>query len=166
MAYSNDETRDILKRAMRGEKDGYQFYDLVSKKATNPNAKRLLEKLRDDEIRHMKVLQDIFKEMVGGDVGELPEQGISALTDVFKKGQLNELQSEMEYLNLAIEAELAATKYYKEIGANIENAKFKKVCEQLADEEHGHFEILQAEKDALAGNYGWFNLGEGNPMEH
>ena len=166
MAYSTDQIRDTLKRAMRGEQDGYRFYDLLSKRITNPDARRRLVQLRDDEIRHLKVLKDIYSRMVGGEVGELPDQGISALTEIFNKGQVNDLKTEMEFLSLAIEAELAATDYYRQISRNVDDPDFRKVCEQLADEEHRHFEILQAEKDALAGNYSWFGLDEGSPMEH
>ena len=41
---------DVLKTAIKGEVDGHKFYDLLAQKATNPEAKRKLENLRDDEI--------------------------------------------------------------------------------------------------------------------
>ena len=43
---------ETLKKAIKGEKDGYFFYNLLSEKATNPAARKKLEQLRDDEIRH------------------------------------------------------------------------------------------------------------------
>ncbi|MCP4684927.1 MAG: ferritin family protein [bacterium] len=166
MSKTKEQIAATLKTAIRGEEDGYKFYDLVAKKATNPEAKRKLEGLRDDEMRHKETLRAFYAKYVGGEVGELPEKGLSVLSDVFRKGHVHDLKSEMEFLNLAIEAELAATKFYQEERNLIDDEEFGKVLDQLADEEHGHFELLQAEKDALGGNYNWFGFDHGTPMEH
>ena len=46
----------ILKKAIKGEEDGLHFYSLLAEKATNVEAKRKLEGLRDDEVRHKVTL--------------------------------------------------------------------------------------------------------------
>lgn len=166
MASDKAHIAEVLRKAIKGEKDGYKFYNLLAEKATNPDAKRKLENLRDDEIRHEETLRAIFEKHIGSEVGELPERGINALAEVFRKGRLEERKTEMEFLNLAIEAELAATKYYQQERDLIDDPTFREVFDTLADEEHGHFELLQAEKDALAGNYSWFGYDEGSPLEH
>lgn len=156
---------EILKKAIKGEEDGYYFYNILAGKAKNADAKRKLEGLRDDEIRHKETLVAIFEKYVGGEIGPLPEKGINALAEVFRKGHVMERHSEMEFLNLAIEAELAATKYYREERDLVDDPSFRKIFDDLADEEHHHFELLQAEKDALAGNYSWFGYDNGAPLE-
>ena len=156
---------EILKKAIKGEEDGYYFYNILAGKAKNAEAKRKLEGLRDDEIRHKETLVAIFEKYVGGDIGPLPEKGINALAEVFRKGHVMERHTEMEFLNLAIEAELAATKYYREERDLVDDPSFRKIFDDLADEEHHHFELLQAEKDALAGNYSWFGYDNGAPLE-
>ena len=166
MTSTKDHIAEVLKRAIKGEEDGYYFYNLLAKKATNEDARRKLEGLRDDESRHKKTLYELFAKHVGGEVGELPEKGLSALSDVFRKGHVNDLKSEMEFISLAIEAELAATRYYQQERDLVDDPTFKKIFDDLAEEEHSHFELLQAEKDALAGNYSWFSLDEGSPLEH
>lgn len=156
----------ILKTAMKGEVDGYTFYDLVSKKATNPDAKRKLENLRDDEIAHKKVLDKLYEEHVGGEIGELPAKGLTALAEVFRKGRLEDLKSEMEFINLAIEAELAATKFYTESLGQTEAPELKSIFNRLADEENTHYQLLMAEREALSGNYYWFGYDESAPLEY
>lgn len=156
---------EILKKAIKGEEDGYYFYNILAGKAKNADAKRKLEGLRDDEIRHKETLVAIFEKYVGGEIGPLPEKGINALAEVFRKGHVMERHSEMEFINLAIEAELAATKYYREERDLVDDPSFRKIFDDLADEEHHHFELLQAEKDALAGNYSWFGYDNGAPLE-
>lgn len=157
---------EVLKTAIKGEVDGYTFYDLLAGKATNPEAKRKLENLRNDEIAHKKVLHQLYEEHVGGEIGKLPEKGLTALAEVFRKGYLDELKSEMEFINLAIEAELAATKYYSEHFKASDNDAVKSVFERLADEENLHYELLMAEREALSGNYYWFGYDESAPLEH
>ena len=166
MGMDKEKIAEVLRKAIKGEEDGYKFYNLLAEKATNPDARRKLENLRDDEIRHEKTLKEIFAKHVGGEVGELPERGINALADVFRKGRLQERTTEMEFLNLAIEAELAATRYYQEERDLVDDPTFQQIFDQLAEEEHGHFELLQAEKEALSGNYNWFGYDEGAPLEH
>src|SRR6056297_3581269 len=101
---------ETLKRAMRGEEDGYRFYDLLSKKTNNQSAKKLLESLRDDEVRHKETLKGIWEKHIGGEIGELPDKGLSVLTEIFRKGNVEARHTDVEFVNLAIEAELAATK--------------------------------------------------------
>ncbi len=157
---------ETLRKAIKGEQDGYHFYDLLSKKADNADAKRKLENLRDDEIRHEQTLIEIFHKHIGPEIGELPPKGINALAEVFRRGHLEERKSEREYINLAIEAEIAATKYYQEERDLVDDEEFRAIFDRLATEENGHFELLQAEREALSGNYYWFGYDDASPMEH
>ena len=166
MTKDKQQIAEILKKAIKGEEDGYFFYNLLAEKSTNPQAKIKLETLRDDEIRHKETLYAIYEKHIGGEIGELPAKGINALAEVFRKGHLEDRKTEMEFINLAIEAELAATKYYQEERDLIEDEEFKNIFDTLAEEEHGHYELLMAEKEALSGNYYWFSLDDSSPMEH
>lgn len=166
MAQDKQHIAETLKRAIKGEKDGYHFYDLLSQKATNAEAKRKLQNLRDDEIRHEQTLIEIYHKHIGSEIGELPPKGINALAEVFRRGHLEDRKSEMEFINLAIEAELAATKYYQEERDLVDDEEFRKIFDKLAAEEHSHFELLQAEREALTGNYYWFGYDDASPMEH
>ncbi len=166
MSNTKEYIGDVLRRAIKGEEDGLYFYGKLAENATNKEAKQKLEGLRDDEVRHKATLIALFEKHVGGEVGELPEKGINALAEVFRKGHLFERKTEMEFITIAIEAELAATKYYQEERDLVDDPTFKEIFDKLADEEHHHYELLQAEKDALAGNYSWFGFDEGSPMEH
>ncbi len=160
-----NELKNLLKTAIKGEVDGFTFYNLMAEQSKNKDAKRRLENLRDDEKRHKAILVDLYKQHVGGDVGELPKHGLGALATVFEKGRLKDIKSEMEYINLAIEAELASTRFYKEGAEKIKDPDMKRILENLSDEEDGHYNMLMAEKQAIGGNYYWFSAGEGAPLE-
>ncbi len=49
MDSSKEKIAEILKKAVKGEEDGYYFYNLLSEKTDNETAKKKLEALRDDE---------------------------------------------------------------------------------------------------------------------
>ena len=164
----SQETKDIktlLKHAIQGEIEGYTYYDLLSKQAANADARRRLESLRDDEKRHWNTLAELYKKHVGETIGDLPSEGISALSEVFEDGRLKTIKTEMEYINLAIEVEMATMKFYKENAGLINDDEFKDILLRLADEESSHYDILMAEKSALGGNYYWFSAGDSSPME-
>jgi rubrerythrin len=166
MIRSKEDVANVLKKAIRGEEDGYYFYNFLSEKADNPEARKKLEILRDDEIRHRKTLCNLYDKYIGGEIGELPPKGINALAEIFKKGRLEQRHTEVDFLNLAIEAELAAMKYYQSESDLIDDKEFKEIFAKLADEEHSHYEWLIAERDAISGNYYWFDLGDSSSQEH
>ena len=155
-----------LKAAIKGEVDGFEFYKLLAEKATNDEAKSRLEELRDDEARHKEVLYDLYDLTIGGRPEQLPEQGINVLAKLFSRGKLDPRKSEMEIIDFAIEAELAAVKFYQAAQGEFEDPQLLALFDQLADEEHSHFEILQAEKQAFGSNYHWFSADIGQPLEH
>lgn len=166
MSVNKEKVAQVLRVAIKGEEDGFRFYNLLSEKATNKEARAKLLRLRDDEGRHKKTLLEMFKKYVGGEVGQLPDKGLTALAEVFKKGQLEERKTEMEFITLAIEAELAATDYYQKQKELVDDPFFSNIFDQLAEEEHRHYELLMAEKEALSGNYYWFQYGDTSPLEH
>ncbi len=156
----------LIKAGIKGEEDGYMFYGLLAEKASKVDVKLRLEHLRDDEKRHKAILTNLYRKHVGGEPVDLPEKGIGPLDKVFEKGKLKKLKSEMEYINLAIEAELAATNFYKEGQAVVDDKEFKDILHQLSEEENSHYEILKAEREALTGNYFWFSTDGSSHMEY
>lgn len=162
---SDSFSKDLLKQAIVAEIDGQKFYKMLVAKTNNPDAKRKLQTLADDEVRHEQLLIKLYKDMHGEEVDQLPKEGVGVLSKFFAENRDKEDLSEVQYIDLAIEAELAATNFYKDGMKNAPNDEIKKLCEGMANEEYRHFESLQAEKDAIAGNYFWFGYDDGAPME-
>jgi len=155
----------LLRSAIKSEIDGFTYYDLLAKEAANKEAIRRLENLRNDEARHRAILTNLFKKHIGGEIGALPSKGISPLEAAFVGGKLKKLNSEIEYINLAMKAEQAAVEFYRHGAGAIQDTGFRDILNGLAEEENGHFEILMAEREAISGNYYWFSSDGTSPME-
>ncbi|MFH1699853.1 MAG: ferritin family protein [Candidatus Zixiibacteriota bacterium] len=158
-------SKDVIKQAIVAEIDGQKFYKFLSAKATNPDAKRKLNNLAQDELNHEALLIKMFADIYGEKIGELPKEGVSVLSKFFAEHRENENLTEMQYIDMAIEAELAATNYYKSGSANAPNEEIKRLCDGMADEEFRHYESLKAERESLSGGHFWFGFSEGAPLE-
>jgi rubrerythrin len=165
MKEDTTQAQELLKRAVKSEIDGQRFYKFLAEKTTNADAKRKLINLADDEVRHEKALRNMYQNIYNEELTELPEKGVGVLSEFFANPKRREDLSEVQYIDMAIEAELAATQYYKEESERAETDQFRKIFEGMAAEEFNHYELLQAEKAALGGNYYWFSFGDTSPME-
>ena len=58
-----EKSKELLCQAVKSEIDGQRFYNYLAKKTTNEDARRKLNNLAGDEIRHEKALKDIYKKI-------------------------------------------------------------------------------------------------------
>jgi len=166
MSQTKEQIAEALKSAIRAEEEGFNFYNMMAAKATNPEAKQKLERLRNDEARHKATLIDLYTNFVGGEIGSLPENGTTPLSEAFQNDELTNMKSEMQFIDLAIKTELSASKFYAKESELVDEQELKDIFKMLSEEEYIHFEVLQAERDALTGNYSWFGSIGDSSREH
>lgn len=166
MGHDTATAQDLLKQAIRSEIDGRRFYEFLAGKTTQPDARRKLTSLAKDERRHELALYRIYKKQYGEEATDIPERGVGALAEFFANPEGKEDRTEIQYIEMAIEAELAATNFYKEGAKNAPDEDIKAIYRKMAEEEYSHYESLQAEKSAMGGNYYWFGFDEASPLEH
>lgn len=159
------DNQDLIKKAIVAEIEGQKFYKFLADKTTNVDAKRKLTNLAKDEIRHEAILIKIYKDLFGEEVEDLPDHGVSVLSKFFSDRRDTEPINEVQCIDMAIEAELAATEFYKSSAETADNDEIKDIYAQMADEEFQHYELLKAEREAVTGNYSWFELDETSPLE-
>lgn len=156
---------ELLRQAIKSEIDGQRFYTFLAGKATNEEARRKLSNLAQDEVRHEAALKQIYREIFGEEVSDIPKRGLGVLSKFFENPEGRVGMNEIQYIDLAIEAELAATAFYKKGAQDAPTDEIKETYEGMAAEEFNHYELLQAEKAALSGSYYWFAYGDDAPME-
>jgi len=121
--------------------------------------------LADDEKRHERIVCDFYRQILGREPRDLPEKGVPDIVKAIKSMNLTDKTQLMQLLDMAIEAELLAAKFYARGAKLTDDSKTRKAFEELAAEEDGHYNMLVAEKSALSGGLYWFSMGDTGIME-
>jgi len=165
MDIKNMTIEDILGMALATEIHGRQFYEQLAAKVTHPEVKRKISSLAHDERRHQELMENIFRTVLKKEPQLLPAKGVPDILKAIASLQIDNKTQVLQVLDMAIEAEVIATKFYQR-GASIStDPQTRKIFEELEREEDSHFQYLVAEKAALSGDLYWFSIGDSAMME-
>ncbi len=155
------EASDIVEVAVRIEENGANFYRYAVQLAGKEELKALFQRLADEEVKH----QRIFAEILAGMDRNLPPEGYDGeyaaylhnyvdnrlvfTTEAFA-AELAKLRDEVSALDFAIQRELDAIHYYREIRELLPTDQ-REAIERIITEEKGHFTRLSAIKKKLLG---------------
>lgn len=150
-----DDFKKVLAGAIYREIGARDFYGRIAEAIKNAEGKERFDRLSKDEEGHRVKLEGwygkLFKEKFVADKKELADAEIKGI-------HIDEKAGAMEALDLAINAEMKAEEFYAHQAETVENAELAKLLEQLAAEEHGHYELLLAERGSLTGGFYWFDM--------
>jgi len=156
------EMEEVLKESLALEEQGYKWYSEGAKKITNSLGRRMLERLANDELNHMKRIKDIYSSLTRNKMDDVkidpPKPAV--FDEIFNrmKGQIDEAVDDLtevgvddeEIINVALELEAHARFFYEEAGQKATDQKVKEFYELLAKEEKFHQELLQKTNQYLA----------------
>ena len=163
---------NAIKTALEYEAGVHKIYSQAMAKTTDPAAKRIFSVLCEEEMGHLKYLQQRLEEWqkTGKVVVKKLGTSIPARTAIDKsledmrrtvKPKRTRQILELELLKKALDAEIQASNFYKEMVAKLDGegqALFKRFVEI----EEGHEAIVRAEINTV-GNWGfWFDTPEFN----
>ncbi len=152
---------EALSLAIYNEQSAFDFYTKLSDTIKNPSGKEKFKFLAADEKRHRKLLEDHYQKVTGGK--EFPfDSGKVKAVNV----DIRDNTTASEALDIGIKAENEAYRFYRKSAAETKDPEAKKMFLKLAEEEDRHYNILNAEKQALIGQFYWFTLDTPGMMEH
>jgi rubrerythrin len=155
------EASDIVEVAIRIEENGVNFYRYAVQLARKEELKALFQRLADEEVMHQRTFTEI---LAGMDRYPLPEEydgeyaaylhnyvdNRLVFTSEAFAVELAKLGDEASALNFAIQRELDAIHYYREI-RELLRADQRQAIERIITEEKGHFTRLSAMRKKLLG---------------
>ena len=161
---------DVLKIALEMEDEGYRTYTEGAKTIKNSLGKRMLERLAQDEISHMKRIKEVYEALEGKRDWASVEVQTSKESVTFQniftrlKTELAQSVQELgshgvddeEVIETAINLENHARFYYTEAAKKAADNKVKKFLETLAQEEEGHYQALRNMNSFMADPANWF----------
>lgn len=162
MSGNDAELRKSMEVAIYREIGARNFYRRLSEKIENPEGAKKFAQLSDDEDGHRVKLESWFERLVGGKFsasGERIEQ--SEIRGI----EIGDQAGALEALNLAIEAEAKARDFYAEQADRIDVPELERLFTELSEEEAGHFNLLEAERNSIIGGFYWFDLDSTSFLE-
>ena len=156
---------DILGMAVITEIHGRRFYENLAGKVSNPEVKRKIKSLADDEKRHQDIVENLYRQTLGKEPETLPARGVPDIIKAIASLRVDDRTQVLEVLDMAIEAETISAKFYQRGAALVTDRKLRSIFEELEKEEDGHFNYLVSEKASLSGDLYWFSIQDSSMME-
>lgn len=155
MSEKDAEFKNVLAGAICREMSARDFYRKLSNTIKNPEGKDKFHRLSGDEEGHRKKLESWYKKILGAkfipDPKMLKESEIAGV-------KINNQTSALEAIDIAIKAEMHAEEFYAQQAAAATIPELRDLLEKLSGEEHGHYELLQAERTSITGGFYWFDI--------
>lgn len=139
---------DIFEFAMQMEQDGRQFYLDNAEKTRQPELKKILLELADDEAKHYA----IFKALRDGKHAEYKESEKTTILSTIKN-VFTELREQNKDFSFAPDAqriwvearevEKKSEDFYREKADELADESAKVILHKIADEEHRHWVTME-----------------------
>ena len=152
---------EVVRAAMEVEKQGREFYSSMSVRAHNEMVREIFSLLAQDEIAHLKTLENLVPKFQDGSFWEgeelfLPYLRRFSAEKVFPTPeQVEELlplpQADLHLLDAAIAAEEKFSAYFQQAAEYCRSADGREAFTWLAGEEERHAAILKARRQKIAG---------------
>lgn len=160
--------QSAVQLALQFEKDGYEFYNDISKRAGNKLGREMFEFFAKDELKHIKRIKDFIKGRYKIKPRKAGEEPIRRFNTVFSeageeaKKSLTEAD-DITALKTAMNIETDGYKFYDTAEKNADTPEEKDLFNFLKEEESQHYRILKNTYDYLNNTADWFFAEEG-PM--
>jgi len=157
-----------VQTAFKMETDAIKFYTEATGKTSHPLGKRIFESFIEDEKRHLKILDDILKNMnielsvvnrekeiqtIFSELREQMRQRVTATTD------------EIQAVGIALDFEKEGYNFYQKAALEATDDREKKLFEVLTIEEKRHYELLENTHRYLKDTGDWFMWDEHGMLE-
>jgi len=157
-----------VETAIKMETDAIKFYREASGKTSHALGKRLFESFVVDELRHLKMLQDI---MNGLDI-EIkfvrPKEDIKTVFSELKGEMMQRISAttdEKEAVKVALDFEKEGYNFYKKAALEAAEEKEKKLFKVLTAEEERHYKLLENTNRFFENTGDWFMWEEHGILE-
>ncbi|WP_020675798.1 ferritin-like domain-containing protein [Geopsychrobacter electrodiphilus] len=153
---------EVIRAAMEVEKNGHRFYAAMVEKSHTQLARELFAQLAQDEVGHLRTLENLATTYEDGAFWEGEEEFLPYLRrfndkEVFPSTEqvaavLVSKEGDIRALELAIDAEEKFAAFFQTATLNARDPEGKKAFAWLAAEEGRHAAILKERKAKILGH--------------
>jgi rubrerythrin len=159
---------NAIEISIKMETDAIAYYSEAAQKTEHPVGKKMFLSIIDDEKRHLKMLEDLFK---GMDITIKDVSPMDNVKTVFEKHRddmkerVPATTNEMEALKVAMGMEKEGIEFYKDAAAKAKTDKEKALFERLAKEEEQHYQIFANTHFFMSDTGSWYMWEEHTIVE-
>ena len=168
----------ILRRGMSLERDGYSFYTIVAKRASDERGKAMFLDLAAQEKDHLRLLLAEYRALEDGRGWlpyeeamqedfpldpvdpDLPGEEPPGAVPVFTLDRKVSLESDIAALEFGMETEELSQKLYADAAQETDDPNAREAYEFLTSQEQAHYHLLQNTLDFLTQNETWWDSDE------
>ncbi|MEJ2314903.1 MAG: ferritin family protein [Nitrospirota bacterium] len=150
---------NAIEISIKMETDAIAYYSEAAAKTEHPVGKKMFLSIIEDEKRHLKMLEDIFK---GLDIKIKDVSPLDNVKTVFEKhrDEMSErvpaTTNEMDALKEAMNMEKEGIEFYTKAAKEAKTAKEKALFERLAQEEKQHYQVFSNTYFFMSDTGSWF----------
>ncbi|MBU1242015.1 ferritin family protein [Myxococcota bacterium] len=138
-----------IRNAVETERGANRFYTFIAQNTSDPEAKKFLREMAEEEKGHAELIEKLGKKLVEGEL-PLHADAFVALQETAPGWKFAEGISLVEALQIAAEAEQGAMMYY-EMLADYFPEPHKQFFSGLVKAEEKHLSVVDAKLESLAG---------------
>jgi len=164
---SEARARKALKTAIEGEKKSLKNYLEFGLKTDDASGKNMFLRLASDELEHLNILERQSQSLLkSGDWLKIEiepsdvEMIVPRLGEKDVKIRGTSGQDQVTALHVALALEKRAHDFYANQGRHTGDRKARDMYLRLAEMEEAHYELIQAEIDAIGNTGFWLGLRE------
>ena len=162
---------DVLKKAIKMEEEGYDFYKQAEARTASRTGKSMYSFLADYEVHHKKLLESMLRNTTPSardlDI-PLPKERLRSVFDEARKNMEKAVpvtSDDVDALTFGMGKETESYQLYHKAADNSSDPGVKAVFERMAREEEQHYEILEQTRYYLKEYAIWTLWEEGGPIE-
>lgn len=157
---------EILKTAIKIERNGITSYLDFAYKTKDTTGKNMFIKLAQDEYKHMEIFEKELDSVMCNRFWvceEIPESIIEKIAPQIRdidKTKGEEGQDELSALKTALDLEKKSINYYSDAKKSIDEQEAIKLFERIIEMEESHYDLIQAAIDHIEQTGFWFGIRE------
>ncbi len=161
MSNGSEGIREILKKALRVELDGYTFYSMTADRSTKPTVQKLFAKLARDEAEHQGYLKAVMQRYEGLGVGGffvdprdpgMAEYSSQLFNDAFRREAEGET-FELGVLSIGLQLEANAVAFFSGASREATDPQVSGFYRFLSDWEDLHYRTLKQLYDNVRADF-------------
>lgn len=159
MSQASSALIDLAQDAISLELNGEHFYRRAIEATGHAKGKAMFRRLAEQEQGHVDEIKELFEGLINDEEWESavvqaharPRTSpvIAQLEATIAARGHSDVADDTQALRLAMELERRAAQFFEDLMAYTDDSAKRKMIRKLVDEEHFHYDILQAQLDSV-----------------